>query len=279
MKRLVTLFTFAIAALSALPCASQKTFFSAWEDRVRSTTAAQPGWATPVITTSSGIVQLVRPELTHSYTPTHYVTVNYGNSKGFNFIPYYKTEVDVYLPPYIVHSNPNVRDGAGDFSMATKYRLFAANEKSGNYSTAVQLMWTLPTGSYKNGAKFASLTPTFVGGKGFGIFDIQSSIGGLLPVHGAGVTGRTILSNTAVQCKLAKIYWPEVELNSTFYVGGPNDGRNQTFITPGLMINKIKLTHNPKNRLALIFGAGMQIATSQFHTCNHNLVLTSRIAF
>jgi hypothetical protein len=279
MKRVVALITFAMAALSTLPCASQENLFSAWENRVRSTSAMQPGWATPVITTSSGIVQLVRPELTQSYTPTHYVTVNYGNSKGFDFIPYYKTQVDVYLPPYIVHNNPNVRDGAGDFSMAAKYRLFAANEKHGNYSTALQLLWTLPTGSYKNGAKHASLTPTFVGGKGFGIFDVQSSMGSQLPVEGADVTGRTISSNTAAQCKLAKIYWPEIEVNSTFYLGGPNDGKNQTFITPGLMINKIKLSHEANNRLALIFGAGMQIATSHFHTYNHNLVLTSRIAF
>ena len=279
MKRLITLFTFAVTALSTLPCASQTTFFSAWENRVRTTSAQQPGWAVPIITSSSGIVQLVRPELTHSYTPTHFATVNYGNSKGFNFIPYYKTEVDVNLPPYIVHNNPKVRDGGGDFSMVAKYRLFSGNEKHGNYSTAFQVLWTLPTGSYKNGAAHAAFTPTFVGGKGFGIFDVQSSIGALLPVEGSNVTGRTIVWNTVAQCRLAKILWPELEMNSSFYHSGPNDGKNQTFVTTGLMISKIKLRHDPKDRLAFIFGSGMQIATSHYHAYNHALVLTSRLTF
>ena len=279
MKRLTVLLVIAIPALCALPCSSQTTFFSAWENRVRTTSAQQPGWAVPVITSSSGIVQLVRPELVHQYTATHFVTVNYGNSKGFNFIPYYKTEVDVNLPPYIVHNNPKVRDGSGDFSMLAKYRLFAGNEKHGNYSTAFQVLWTMPTGSYKNGAAHSAFTPTFVAGKGAGRFDVQSSIGALLPVDGVNATGRTIVWNTVAQYKLAKIWWPEVEVNSSFYHLGPNDGKNQTFITPGLMVSKIKLRHDPKDRLAFIFGSGMQIATSHYHSYNHSLVLTTRITF
>ena len=59
----------------------------------------------------------------------------------------------------------------------------------------------------------------------------------------------------------------------------PNDGKNQTFVTPGLMVSKIKLRKNPADRLALVFGGGMQIATSTFHAYNHGLVLTGRIAF
>src|SRR5664279_737543 len=279
MKRLIVFFAIVIPALSTLPCESQTTVFSAWETRVRSTSAQQPGWAVPVITSSSGIVQLVRPELAHQYTPTHCLTVNYGNSKGFNFIPYYKTEIDVNLPPYIVHNNPKVRDGAGDFSMLAKYRPFSGNEKHGNYSTAFQLLWSMPTGSYKNGAAHSAFTPTFVAGKGVGIFDVQSSIGALLPTDSVNATGRTILWNTVAQCKLARIFWPEVAVNSSFYHLGPHDGKNQTFVTPGLMVSKIKLRHDAKDRLALVFGGGMQIATSHYHSYNHSLVLTSRITF
>ena len=279
MKRLIVFFAIVIPALSTLPCESQTTVFSAWETRVRSTSAQQPGWAVPVITSSSGIVQLVRPELVHQYTPTHFLTVNYGNSKGFNFIPYYKTEIDVNLPPYIVHNNPKVRDGAGDFSMLAKYRPFSGNEKHGNYSTAFQLLWSMPTGSYKNGAAHSAFTPTFVAGKGVGIFDVQSSIGALLPTDSVNATGRTILWNTVAQCKLARIFWPEVAVNSSFYHLGPHDGKNQTFVTPGLMVSKIKLRHDAKDRLALVFGGGMQIATSHYHSYNHSLVLTSRITF
>lgn len=42
---------------------------------------------------------------------------------------------------------------------------------------------------------------------------------------------------------------------------------------------KFKLERDPRNRLALIFSGGMQIATSQFHTYNRGLVLTARMLF
>ncbi|HTF72190.1 MAG TPA: hypothetical protein VK638_56925, partial [Edaphobacter sp.] len=61
--------------------------------------------------------------------------------------------------------------------------------------------------------------------------------------------------------------------------GGANDGRNQVFLTPGLIVSRIKLRQNPKDRLGLVFGGGMQIATSRYHSYNHGLVLTGRLSF
>ena len=81
------------------------------------------------------------------------------------------------------------------------------------------------------------------------------------------------------QYRVGKVCWPEVEVNSTFYNRGPNDGKNQTFVTPGMMVSKLKFRKDPKDRLALVFGAGMQIATSSYHSYNHGLVITSRISF
>jgi hypothetical protein len=45
------------------------------------------------------------------------------------------------------------------------------------------------------------------------------------------------------------------------------------------MVSKVKLRREPKDRLGLVFGAGMQIATSHFHSYNHGLVLTGRLTF
>ena len=45
------------------------------------------------------------------------------------------------------------------------------------------------------------------------------------------------------------------------------------------MLSKFKLERDPRNRLALVVGGGMQVATSQFHTYNHGLVLTARMLF
>lgn len=50
-------------------------------------------------------------------------------------------------------------------------------------------------------------------------------------------------------------------------------------MTPGLMVNKIPLSRAPNSRLAFVFGSGFQVATSQFHSYNHALIVTGRISF
>ena len=257
---------------------AQTGFFKAWEERVRATSARQPAWPVPVVAPSSVIVQLARVDFLHQYTSTDTETWNYDNGKGVNLIPFARTEFDINLPPYIQHNAPRVKDGAGDVSFVAKYRMFAANE-GGNYSTAVQVAFSVPTGSYKNGTAASTFTPTVVAGKGFGKFDIQSAIGGVLPMSSALAIGRTISWNTVAQYKVGKYFWPELEANASYYHGGPNDGKNQTFLTPGLIVSKIKLRQDPKDRLGLVLGTGMQIATSHFHSYNHGLVLTGRLTF
>jgi hypothetical protein len=232
----------------------------------------------PVVAPSSVIVQLARVDFVHQYTSTHTETWNYDNGKGVNLIPFARTEFDINLPPYIQHDTPKVHDGAGDLSFVAKYRPFAANE-GGNYSTAVQVAFSAPTGSYKNGSAAATVTPTVVAGKGFGNFDIQSAIGGILPMSSTLTIGRTISWNTVAQYKVGRYLWPELEANASYYHGGPNDGRNQVFLTPGLIVSKIKLCQDPKDRLGLVVGTGMQIATSKWHSYNHSLVLTVRMTF
>jgi len=257
---------------------AQSGFFKSWEERVRATSARQPAWPVPVVSPSSVIVQLARIDFIHQYTSTRTETWNYDNGKGFNLIPFARTEVDINLPPYVQHNSSTVRDGAGDVSFVAKYRPFAANEK-GNYSTAIQVAFSVPTGSYKNGTATSTITPTFVGGKGFGKFDIQSAIGGTLPTSSANTIGRTIAWNTAAQYRLGKYLWPELEANASYFHGGANDKKNQVFLTPGLIVSKIKLSSDPKSRLGLVLGSGFQIATSKFHSYNHSLILTGRLVF
>jgi hypothetical protein len=258
---------------------AQSNFLQAWEARVRATSAKQPAWPVPVVGSSSTIVQLARTDFVRQYTSTHTLTWFYDNGKGVNFIPFARTEFDINLPPYIQHNNPKAADGAGDFSMIAKYRPFAASGEQGNYSTLVQLAFSLPTGSYKNGAAVSTVTPTVVLGKGFGKFDVQSALGGVLPTSSVPQIGRTIQWNSVAQYKVGKYFWPELEANASYYHGGTNDRKNQVFLTPGLMVSKIKLRKDPKDRLGLVLGAGMQIATSSFHSYNHGLVLTGRIVF
>ncbi len=264
-----------------VPVAAQDSstgFFAGWEDRVRDTLAQQPSWPIPVITASSGLLQVARTDFVRQIAPAGTDTWNYDNSKGINVVPWYKVEFDALAPPYIQH-NSKAEDGFGDFSMLLKYRLAAGDEAHGNYSLSFSVTGTLPTGSYKNGSLAATVSPTLCGGKGFGRFDVQSTLGAVLPTGDTAKLGRPVVWNVVGQYHIGKFFWPEIENNATFYHGGANDSRVQNFVTPGLMLSKFKLERDPRNRLAVILGGGMQIATSQFHAFNHGLVLTARMLF
>jgi hypothetical protein len=66
------------------------------------------------------------------------------------------------------------------------------------------------------------------------------------------------------------------------YRGGTNDGKETVFVTPGLVVGRIPLAHDKNGgpgRLGVTFGAGEQIALTQFHTTNHNLIFTARLPF
>jgi hypothetical protein len=260
-------------------------FFNQWLARTSATQAKQPAWAVPVITTYTGLIQVARTDFVRQITPTRTDTWNLDNSKGLNLVPWANTELVVNLPPFIKHNLPapaSSKDGFGDMSFLGKYRIATGNARHGSYNLSAWVLASIPTGSYKNGSTNASVQPNIGGGKGLGNFDVQSTIGATLPTGtpATNTSGRPILWNTVAQYRIGKLFWPEIESNSTFYKGGANDGKTQEFITPGMIIGKCALhPSDPKSRPGLAFGAGMQIATSHFHTYNHELVLTTRWIF
>jgi len=262
-----------------VPCFGQARFVDAWQKRVRVTSSQQPGWAVPVFTPSSGLVQLIRFDAIRQYKPTHTTTWNIDGGKGFNVIPWYKTELDLNLPPFLLHSATSSVDGSGDVSALLKYRVLSANESKGNYSVSAALAGSAPTGSYKNGSADGSIAPTVFIGKGFRSFDVQTAAGIALPTGHTASMGRPITWNTAFQDRVKRIFWPEIEINSTFFRGGPHDGKAQTFIAPGFEVSKIKITSNETSRIAVVFGAGEQIAVTHYHSYNHALSFTSRLVF
>ena len=111
--------------------------------------------------------------------------------------------------------------------------------------------------------------------------------GGSLPVLNAKGLGHIIIWNNAVQYRLARggalrFLWPEIEFNANIYRGGANDGKEAVFVTPGLVVGRIPLTHNKSRgpgRLGVTVGVGEQIAITHFHTTNHNLIFTARLPF
>jgi hypothetical protein len=122
---------------------------------------------------------------------------------------------------------------------------------------------------FSNGALHPVITPTIAYGKGFDNFDLQGILGIGLPTADTSTLGRTIAWNNAFQCRIFKKLWPEVELNSTFFQDGKNDGFKQNFVTPGLVRGRFRLF----GRVGFTSGGGYQIATTRFHTSNHNAIL------
>jgi hypothetical protein len=248
-------------------------FFHDWFDMVSRTQAEQPHWVTPVATTTPRLEQEFRFDTLWQPGNT---TENYGGAKGLELIPQKNIEVILVAPPaYIVHNNPKVQDGFGDWSFLVKYRLAAANEEHGNYILTAFLQVTFPTGQYKNGSTNTIVTPTIAYGKGIGSFNVQGTFGVTLPTGNEAKIGRTLPWNNAFQVHLYKKLWPEVEINYTRFMDGPNDGKTQTFITPGILFGRFHLY----KRLALAAGGGFQIASTHFHTNNHNGILTVRFPF
>lgn len=253
-------------------------FYARWSAQTSAIQSRQPAWAVPLVTTYTGLFQVVRTDITRQVAPARTATWNFDNSKGINLIVPGNLELAVDAPPYIEHNTKAV-DGIGDFSFLVKYRIASGNEQHGSYTLSAFVLTTVPTGTYKNGSTNGSVAPTLGAGKGFRRLDVQSTLGATLPTGSPATktSGRPIGWNTAVQYHLGKLFFPEVESNATYYKGGANDGRVQEFLTPGIVIGKCALhPERPQSRPGLAFGGGMQIATSHFHAYNHALILTAR---
>ena len=111
--------------------------------------------------------------------------------------------------------------------------------------------------------------------KGWGQFDVQNTFSGSLPTSGANVIGRAFLWNTTFQYNIRGRIWPMIEQNSAFFSDGPNTGKKETFLTPGVVFGNFQIAE----RVHLGIGGGIQIAATQFHTYNHRWIWTVRLPF
>ena len=257
------------------PAANNPGYFANWFARVDKTQAEQPHWITALATTTPRLEEEVRYDISRQKSNSGITGENYGGSKGLELIPFEKVEVILSVPPYLVHNNPAVPDGFGDFQFLVKYRLLSKNEQRGNYILTAFLTVSVPTGTRHNGALDAIVTPVIAYGKGFGQFDVQGTFGVGLPTGDTRLIGRTYTWNNAFQYRLFRKVWPEVEFNTTAFQQGKNGGNHQVFVTPGLVVGRLHLW----KRLNLSIGGGFQVAATRFHTNNHNAIFSIRFPF
>ena len=276
----------AAATASGAQTAPDASSITRYQARVTATQSEQPHWVTPLVTVTPRLEQEFRSDFVRQTNAKLQDTWNLGNSKGLEIIPFSRVELLFNVPPFLDHGT-GAKDGFGDMSFNSKFRWFSRNEEKGNGILTAYLAATIPTGKNGNGSCCAVVTPSIGGGKGWGTFDLTTTFGGSLPVSNAHGLGHTVTWNNVAQDRLAKtglarFFWPELELNSSFFYGGANDGKIATYGTPGIVIGRIPLARNADGtpgRLGLTFGAGEQIALTHFHTYNHGIVLTARVPF
>ena len=264
-----------------------QSFLERWQERATETQSQQPHWATPVATSTPKIDQAMRAEFVRQTNSTGSSTWNLGNNKGLELIPERHTEIIFGVPPFFDHSQPHSTDGFGDLWFQAKYRLFSRNEQHGNAAITAVFYATVPTGKHGNGSCCAVLTPTIAAGKGFGRLVLMSTLGGALPLSNADGLGRTIQWNGVAQYRVGEgrfthLLAPEIEFNSSFLHGGPNDGRVAVFGTPGLVVGRIPLSrriNRESSRRALSIAAGEQIALTHYHNYSRALILSVRLPF
>lgn len=267
--------SFLILSLLTASGIAQTSWAARWLANASKTQARQPHWITPLVLVTPRLEQEFRFDFVRQSLPAAQHSWNYDNGKGLEVIPATRVELLFNLPPYLQHSQNDVRNGLGDVSFNLKYRILTANEQKGNYILTAFFGGSIPTGTYQNGSLSSTLTPALAGGKGWGRFDLESTLGGVLSVDSAQKVGSTIVWNAVAQEHVGKYLWPELEANTSFFKGGAKDGRDQVFLTPGIVAGRFPI----HNRMGLTVGAGMQIAASRYHAYDHALIFTARLPF
>jgi hypothetical protein len=279
----------------AMPCAAQVTsftgyslfspvvhYFADWFPRVSRIQSEQPHWITPLVTVTPRLEEEFRYDQLWQAQPHGTAIDNFGGSKGLELIPFQDIELMLGVPGWVAH-NGSVRrlrksgnaDGWADETFLIKWRLLSANEEGGNYIVTAFMGFSAPTGDDGNSSHHGVFTPTIAFGKGFGDFDLQSTVGIALPDGGLQRLGMPVAYNTAFQYRLFKIVWPEFEVNYTWWPNGDREGQSQVFLTSGVVVGRIPI----HDRVGLTLGAGYQVAVTHNPAYNHAVIFSGRIPF
>ena len=261
-------------------------YFAHWFDRVREAQESQPHWMTPLVTVTPRLEQEVRADFYIESLGNGASVTSFGNGKGLELIPTTTNELLLNVPTYEERYNVKPASGFGDYPfILVKQRLLSANEQNGNYIITAFLGVQAPTGIKAFTNNIYVITPTIAGGKGWGDFDVQATVGVAVPVSHESTVGTSVLTNAAFQYHFLKYFWPEVEVNWTWWADGLRGGKNQVFITPGIIFGRFNL--GVGERVNAIFGFGYQQAVSPKLTkqpeltplYDHAWVVTARVSF
>jgi hypothetical protein len=277
----------AAAPVAAAPAAlaDDGTLGAAWSEAAAQARMTQPHWSSPLVTTTGVLEQRVRFDLQqqHAGNGTHTTLLDGG--RGLDLIVAPTTEVQLAAPPYAIRTGPPGTSlaGFGDWPfLRVEQRLASSPEAEGDYVVTVWLQVLAPSGIAHLGSGTWQFLPTLAGGKGWGAFDVQATLGAVIPAAHADVIGHQVQGNVAFQYRLGGVFWPELEVNWTHYADGARTGLDQVYLTPGLVVGRFALNES----VQLTFGGGYQVAVAPPYrakpltpAADHAWLVTSRLNF
>lgn len=264
-------------------------WFGHWYDRVDAARASQPHWMIPIATTPPFLAEVVRYDQVWQHQGNGADLRIFNQNGSIRFIPTETSEIDILLPTYQERSVVKPAEGFAAWPfIAYKQRLLSANEENGNHVVSFYLVAQAPTGVNAFPNHDYVITPSLLAGKGWGNFNIQTQFGAAIPLSHDVNAGTSLITNVVLQYNLFKYFWPEFELNDTWWAEGPREGKNQVILTPGIVFGQFPIA----GRLKTHFGFGYQFAIDPDYTVtkrktvnvitptfNNAWILTARLAF
>jgi hypothetical protein len=266
-----------VALAGAGTVSAQQSYYQRFRANNAAMTARQPGWMGPLIQSDARLGQALRLSYSNSYSPGADV-MSYGNNHGISVIALHRLQFDYDQPAFLRNHSATQKDGFGNAATQIKCIIASGNAEHGNFALTGILNRSFTPGSSEYGALTGAYNPKLAAGKAFGRFNVQSTLGGVLPTGHVAAQGRAVEWNLTGQVHPNSHTWFDIENNAAFQVGGPFGGKTQDFITPAAFY-MIRRKNWPPAHALLVFDGGMQIATSSFHFYNHNLVAEARILF
>lgn len=270
---------------SATPTDPITDYFVHWYDRVHEAQATQPHWMTPIATVTPRLEQEVRFDTMFQTLGNGGELTNIDGGKGLELIPTTMNEILINAPAYEIRRYVKPANGFADWNFLTvKQRIISAPEDKGNYIVTTFLGVQAPMLGSPFTNKAWVITPTLAGGKGWGDFDVQATMGVPIPTANESIIGTSLVTNVALQYHFADVFWPEFEFNDTYWFDGERAHLNQLFVTPGVVFGRFALGNGLKG----IVGVGYQVAITPSPkitvpvltpTYSDALLLTSRMSF
>lgn len=240
-------------------------------------TDVQPTWMGPLIQSDARLSQSVRISVADANAPGEQI-ISYGNNHGISMIADRRFQFDFDPPSFFRNHSAAFPDGFGNAGAQVKYRIASGNAQHGNFAIAAINFHGFAPRAIQNAMLSAYDCPKIATGIARGRFNVQSTLGGVLPWGKIATQGRAIEWNATSQVHPSAHTWFDIEDNAAFNFGGRFDGKTQNFVTPAAFYmvrrGQWEMTHP-----VFVFGGGMQIATSAFHLYDHNWISEVRMLF